>query len=776
MSIKVAAVVIWVMCVSSALAGPTTEPASKPFAAEWRMAQSGAQESGLKALSGSDGFTRQEERAGQPCLALAANLKRSKFIYFDVNNALKADGPIYATLEYFDEQFGATPILQYDSDAGEEDLDAYRAAEDQAGDPAHGSNAWRVMIYELRKPRFAGRENLSADLRVAGGKPVIRSLKLSSSRPANWNDLKSSTTQPIKPMVKIGGGVELTIGGFDPTGEKDVEFQTKALERAMPALKALGITSHEVYVRWNLCEKEPGQWDWSIYDKYVDIYKRHGIKWVPFIICGSAYSLPDWYYKKYGSQGYVCLEHGEESDVQSLWNPTMREHVASFLKAFCEHYRDTGTIESILLGVTGNYGEAIYPASGNDWTADRHGKYHTHAGFWAGDPLAVASFRLWLTSKYETSAKLRLAWGENAREINMIRPFLQKDSPNDRAWIDMIDWYTQSMTDYTQFWLVETRKNLPKGEIYVCTGGHAPPEHGADFGEQCRIAAEVGGGVRITNEASDYPLNFSITRWVASAAQQYNTYFSFEPAGPVDARGVVARVYNATASGARGLHYYYGNLFDRPANTQTFIKWGNQFSQRKPITEIAVYYPSTWIKLNGSLPFLNAVRPLRDRFDFAYLSDRQILDGGLKKVQALIVMLGNRYEEKVLEQIKSAQKQGLLLVYADGLGRVRTVEGDESASDTLFGEQRVKAGNVAIFQGEPVLPEYRDFICETLAKARQISPATRTMLKMDSKEDKLFVTLTSANKLLWYNATDNEITSGKVQIMPYSIAEQEIEP
>jgi hypothetical protein len=777
MSTRLAAVLAsWVICASCAAGAPTTGAASQPFAAEWRMEKSGPVATGLKALSGSDGFTRQDEQGGQPCLALAANMKASAFIYFKVDQELKTEGPLYATLEYFDQQFGSTPIVQYDSDYGEEDLDAYRAAEDQAGEPAQGGGSWRIMIYELRKPRFAGRENLSADLRVAGGKPVIRSLKISSVRPPNWNDLKSSTTQPVNPVVKIGAGGELIVGGFDPTGDNDVEFHTKALERAMPALKAMGVTSHEVYVRWNLCEKEPGKWDWSIYDKYVEIYKRHRIKWVPFIICGSAYSLPDWYYKKYGSQGYVCLEHGEESDVQSLWNPTMRDHVASFLKAFCEHYRDTGTIESILLGVTGNYGEAIYPASGNDWTADRHGKYHTHAGFWAGDPLAVASFRLWLTSKYETSDKLRLAWGENAREISMIRPFLQKDSPNDRAWIDMIDWYTQSMTDYTQFWLAETRKNLPKGEINVCTGGHAPPEHGADFGEQCRIAAEVGGGVRITNEASDYQLNFSITRWVASAAQQYNAYFSFEPAGPVDARGVVARVYNATASGARGLHYYYGNLFDRAANTESFIKWGSRFTQRKPITEIAVYYPSTWIKLNSSMPFLNAVRPLRDRFDFAYLSDKQILDGGLKRVQALVVLLGNRYEERVLEQIKNAQKQGLLLVYADGLGRVRTVEGDESASETLFGEQMVNAGNVAIFQGEPILPEYRDLICTTLAKARQLSPATRMMVKMDSKEDKLFVTLSSENELLWLNASEHEAVSGAVQIPPFSIVTQHIQP
>ena len=71
--------------------------------------------------------------------------------------------------------------------------------------------------------------------------------------------------------------------------------------------------------------------------------------------------------------------------MQSLWNPVLRKHVARFIQAFCAHYRDSGVIESILLGVTGNYGEAIYPVSGSDWTADIHGPYHSHPGYWAGD-------------------------------------------------------------------------------------------------------------------------------------------------------------------------------------------------------------------------------------------------------------------------------------------------------------------------------------------------------------------------------------------------------
>ena len=114
--------------------------------------------------------------------------------------------------------------------------------------------------------------------------------------------------------------------------------------------------------------------------------------------------------------------------------------VARFLKAFCDHYRDAGVIESILLGIAGNYGEAIYPATGNDWTADIHGPYHTHAGYWAGDPFAVASFREWLRRKYRDTAGLRKAWGTHAPEIALAKPSLRKDALNDRAWLDFVAW------------------------------------------------------------------------------------------------------------------------------------------------------------------------------------------------------------------------------------------------------------------------------------------------------------------------------------------------
>jgi hypothetical protein len=736
-------------------------------------------EKGIRALSGADGFTTFVIRGGARCLAdRPGTTPPSVYLYFDIEDAraLDAHGPVYAIVSYYDETLGGALTLEYDSATGDTLGAKYRPAEERAGGFTLGTKKWKTAVFLLKRPRFANRQNCGADFRLSGTRLYVRSVRLTHARPADWAKVNTMEKGNIKPLVKIGPGGQLIVGGFDPARRTDANTQAQALEASVPALKQLGVTSHEGYVRWNLCEVAPGKFDWSVYDRFVQVYKKHGMKWVPFLIVGSAYSLPDWYYKhrEAGYQGYICLEHGIESDVQSLWNPKLRQYVARFIKSFCEHYRDTGVIESILLGVTGNYGEAIYIASGNDWTADIHGPYHTHSGFWAGDKYAVESFRLWLTRKYGGFGPLRDAWGEKAGNVNAVKPFLRQDAPNERAWLDFCDWYIGSMTEWSRFWLKTTRQYFPKGDIYLCTGGHAPPEHGANFGDQCRIAAEIGGGVRITNEGSDYRGNFSLTHWVASGGRQYGAYFSFEPAGEVNTNGVIARIYNATASGAKGLHYYYPNLFQTDAARDNFIKYGAQFRQREPVVEIAAYYPQTFIKLNGN-DFLPYVQPLRDRFDFDYMSDEQILDGGLKKIRALILLHGNISEEKVWRAITDWVKRGGLLFYPDGMGRLRTVEGDESPHQALFGPgANTGRGRVLTYSGLGRDAAYRAFVARELAKAPELSAESRAMVAADGEEDGLFITLCAPRELLWLNYTAKEARKGKTALPPFSTVSQGI--
>ncbi len=774
-------------CIASGMLQLRPHSASAPaeaFAA-LQVTSKGVEGFNLRSLSGADGITQIVRRGGVECLTNKLGTQpESLYLYFAMDRRPRITGPLYVEVVYWDESPGRSLALTYDSTAGLQLKDRYVHAEARAGGWLLGTARWRTVIFELQKPRLAHGQNLGADFRLEGPALYVRSVRVFLSRPKEWAQLSKPPVADLKPLVHIGPGGQLIMGGWDPSPSLrglDPASVHEAVARAddfasvAPALKQIGVTSLEVYVRWNLCEKRPGIFDWSIYDEYVKVCRQYGLKWVPLLVLGPAYTLPDWYYHKPGSQGYVCLEHGKETDVQSLWNPGLREHVRRFIQAFCNHYSSSGTIESIILSITGNYGEAIYPATGNDWTADAHGPYHTHMGYWAGDPYAVQSFRLWLIRKYGGTSPFRDAWGERAGDLATVKPFLKRDAPNERAWLDLCDWYIGAMTQWARFWLTEARKAFPKGDIYLCTGGIAQPETGANFADQCRVAAEAGAGVRITNEGSDYGLNFSSTRWVASAGRQYGAYFSFEPAGPVDAHGVIARIYNATASGARGLHFYYGNLFDRAdEGRRNFIRFGNQFRQRTPVVEVAVYYPQTHIKLYGN-DFLQYVTPLRDRFDFDFMADEQIRDGGLKRVKALVLLEGNTSEDWVWRRIAAWVRAGGLLLYPDGMGRLRTVEGDERYHNEIIGPNADRGrGRVLIFHGDGRTAEYRDFVTRELAAAPELSANTRAMIAHDGVEDHVYVTLCSPNELLWLNSSSVEVRKDGLLLKPYSIASQSL--
>jgi hypothetical protein len=754
---------------------PSGAPASAQGAGVyWQAGAGGGAAHGLKILSGGDGIWRATSAGGAPAVAIVK--PGSNYLYFALDPAReKPSAPVYVSVLYFDAGVSGGLILEYDSTAGDRLVDRYRPAEDAVGGGMLGTGKWRAARFRLSRPLFQHRQNNGADLRLTASGPLtIASVRIGGNRPADWDAVARESRANVKALVHIGPGGEFIVGGFDPPSKEGAAGAVHALEQALPALKSLGVTSHEGYVRWGLCEPQEGRFDWSVYDPFVRVYKRAGLKWVPFIILGSAYSLPDWYFKKPGSQGYVCLEHNQETHVQSLWNPDLRKRVARFLAAFCDHYRDSGVIESILLGITGNYGEAIYPVTGNDWTADVHGPYHTHPGYWCGDHFAADSFKAWLVRRYGGGGPLRDAWGDSIGSIEDAHPFLRANAPNDRAWLDMVSWYIDSMTQWARFWLKTTREHFPQGEIYLCTGGDAPPWHGSDFGAQCKAAAEVHGGVRITNESSDYAANWSLTRWVASAGKQYGAYYSFEPAGNVDPNGVIARIYGATSSGAHGLHYYYPNLFDTAAARDNFVKWGRAFKQRKPVVEIAVYYPETWIKLHGQVP-LGSYQPLRDRFDFDYMSDGMILDGGLGHIKALILMGGDVSERKVWDAIGTWVKRGGLLLAANGMGTLRTPEGDAAPNEELLGAGVDHgAGRVALFNGGPYAREYRDFLASELGHAPELSVETRRMVTADGKEDGCYVTLCAPNELLWLNATDHPVAKNGVTIQAHSISSQRI--
>jgi len=645
---------------------------------EWKAGE-GLKGAAIRVANEGDGTVEVADIAG---VAAVRNTGKSSYVYVDLPAGFDP-AKAYVIVEFLDEGFGSLN-LEYDSQqpAGAPLSASYRPAEVAHGAMRLETGAWRRAVFELARPGFKNRQNYGCDLRLSAGgfRVAIASLRVSDT-PPNAEDLRAVIaagdlgTRP--PIVTVGPGVESTIGGCDIYDVSQTENWKEKLLQDLPTQHLVGATSHETYVVWRCCEAQRDKWEFSHYDACVAAHEKTGLKWVPFVILGPSYTLPDWYFKSDERYGYKCLEHSQECDIQSLWAPRLAARVEEYLTQFSKRYKDRGVIESVLLGITGNYGEAIYPASGNDWTADIHGKYHTHAGMWCGDAYAVADFQKWLKSKYGTLEKLNAAWGAQPQAWDSIQPVKNEKEASARAWLDTVDWYREAMNGWIGLWLRVATREMPGLPVYLCTGGHAPPEHGSEFGAQSKIAAKYHCGVRITNEGSDFAANSAITRWVSSACRFYGTYFGFEPASGVDDKGIVARIFNATSSGAKQLHHYSDNILGSPKNLGNWRKYGHFMKLRQPKIDVAVWYPNRMVDLRKG-DVWRLLREMREVCDYDFADDRMIRDGALERYRIVVCISGGPYEADVLQGVQRWLRDDRTLFRPAGEGfDIVTVEGDK---------------------------------------------------------------------------------------------------
>jgi len=651
-------------------------------------------ESGLHLVGdrpGGDGLTRAAIVAGRPCRTNAPRKDGGMMLYFQVDDGFLAPGrhDCYVRVEYLD-QDGDEWYLEYDStDDSVRKVADLPGAFKTAGYVLKGeSGSWRTVDFHLPDARFAGRCN-GGDFRLNVGNPedgndYFASVAVYREQPPDYQPVQEA--QMSMQPVSAGEGMEVILGAtnFAPRAPREqIEGQFRDLR--LDWFPRCGVTSWESYVRWSALEPEPGKWDFSVYDTEVELLQARGLKWVPFVIVGPSYATPDWFKAGPGNVCARCLEHGTDSAVQSIWNPNLPAQVDRVLAEFARHYGDKGVIESVLLGISGDFGEAIFPVSGGGWTGD----YHQHGGYWCGDQYARDAFRRAIAGKYHTVAALNRAWGTSLSTLAAIdyppvgeggRPGkgLDMGKPGDRRrWLDFIEWYRGSMNDWVTFWMRTARKHFPQSRIYLCTGGDGHPTHGSDFTFQCKAAAEIRGGVRITNEGSDYTANLSLTRWVGTAGRHYGAYFTYEPASGVDANGLVVRIYNVAASGAAGLFEYSGNMTSAVGRRRQFRTYLPQLTAGKPVVPVAFLVPTSYLAMHPDEYWstcFDRPRRFRDLFDYDLADEGLIRDGGLEHYRVLVAVGGNLLPEDVARRLQDWVKDGGTLVSAD-LGQVVTIEG-----------------------------------------------------------------------------------------------------
>lgn len=596
-------------------------------------------------------------------------------------------------------------------------------------------------------------------------------------------------------------------------------------DRAFEECKKTGVTSLQSYVCWSEIEKEPDVFDFSTYDVLVDKIREHGLKWVPFFILGPYYATPLWFQESDESVYAKCLEHGKETKIQSIWNPFLPKYVDRYLCISGDHYKDGGLLESITLGISGNWGEALYPAIGG--FLQQKVRFHTHPGWWCGDEYAISNFRKFVRDKYKSTEELNKTWDTNFRvledvayptvkNIGLIKHFssaydkrflrdlsrdlydlrnprktisdgIQKskekgifpfrdDKTNPKViwWLDFVQWYFGSMTDWAEFFIRSARKYFPDTEIYLVTGGDGNPVLGADFSAQARVAAKYNAGIRITNQDDDYANSFILTRLVASSSRFYNSYFTTEEGLYNTPEGVTMRIFDAASSGAKGayfktiIHEDTCSVFMRrteqgtigePTKAIAKIKQNlHHLTQDEPIIFVAVLFPNTTVAMDPAVmrSIYRQASRLRSFLDFDLVDENLIIDGALAKYRFLVI-----FEECLLRQETMTEIDewviggGIILTNTEA--QLNIIEGD-AKFHCLFAQrdELKKIGNGYRLFHSGWKKNYLKFIKKAVYNHEKKYPWTG-IPEIDDKEDGVYATL-FANKVLYYNSKKHAST------------------
>jgi hypothetical protein len=628
----------------------------------------------------------------------------------------------------------------------------------------------RLNSGKLRKAWFRlPASALAQPLRI-NGLEHLRSVCLSETEPAR------EPLPEVQPAVKFQRPMTLVMGGLTDNRASNLAESLALLRNQLPLVRALGFNGLESYVRWNTVEHAQGVFDWSYYDSIVAEAKKHGLQWSPFIIAGPAYTLPEWFHDGPDFLGYECLEHRQRTDIQTIFSDPWPKYVQRYISEFGRHYRDAGALLEVNLGISGDYGEVLYPATAGANMGYLSRPFHTHNGYWAAGDEAVRSFRTWLRARYPSIGELNTAWQAKFDSFDQVETFLPDTARSSRQKLDFYKWYLDSMSDWAYCWDEWSKEAVPQTPIYQKVGGNGEAYLGADFTRLTRDAAKRGVGIRETCEGDNFPQNFGMTRLLASATRMYGARYEMEPAGRVATRGVVSRVFGALVDDVDQLFYYGYNFFGSDQAIGKWLTYAPMLDHRaKPLIDIAVFYPTTAIKLDnpGGRPFFGRADSLRVITDHDFVSEDMILDDALSRYKVLIFLWGNWIEKPVLDRVTQWVKAGGTVMAPEQL-MLQTVEGDNAVKRLM---EQGESGKGQFIRYREEASGTNDFsmgsLRSRLLELKGLNPDITKALNME-KPETVFWSVLQSGELALLNNADAPATvrfdETALRLEPYSIS------
>jgi hypothetical protein len=443
-------------------------------------------------------------------------------------------------------------------------------------------------------------------------------------------------------------------------------------------LKNLGLVANEDYIAWGAIEREPGHWDWRQHDAVQTNQHKAGLR---YVVYDWIHFPPVWLRDQQTNSRTLmrCLEHGQEANYLSIFDPHTIVWYDHFYKNLHEHFGNS--IDDVYACILGPYGEGNYPLMVPDWIK----MGHCHEGYWCGDDYAIQSFQIAMKCAYPQIAKLNSAWGTDYKSFDDVRPPKEisekfKASPesfpsaqNKRRWLDFITWYHRAIIDFAEQSIRALLKYYPPEKVRAKPGGSAGGVNPIPWGTYCPGYAKMAQPYRIVLQPADCQGAIFADKWMGTAYQFYHVTECTEPAGNLAENAFVRRMFSdAAAGGSQFFSYEY------EAHASNLMKYVHLLTGKSGETEIAIYCPTTLYRLGANLqPTIKAASALRDHSDFDVLDELLINDGALttNRYKVLLLFQADIVDQPILGQFDSFLANGGRIIQI-GDAAIQNVEGN----------------------------------------------------------------------------------------------------
>ena len=215
------------------------------------------------------------------------------------------------------------------------------------------------------------------------------------------------------------------------------ELEWQRFEDEVAVLRRLGVTAISTDIWWGLVEgRQPGLFDWSYYDRLVELLERQQMRWVPILSFHQAggnvnddftQTIPLWLWgallarnPELGSVRelqYVSETGDASMEYLSLWaDEWVLPYYRAFMEAFREHYQNRAALMAEVNVSLGPAGELRYPSyNAHDW-----GNYPNRGTLQCYSELARADWCRHLARRYQDIRVLNYTFGTRHEAFEQI--------------------------------------------------------------------------------------------------------------------------------------------------------------------------------------------------------------------------------------------------------------------------------------------------------------------------------------------------------------------